>query len=237
MNKPFQFKQFTVHQDRCAMKVGTDGVLLGAATSLKNKPQSILDVGAGTGIVALMMAQRSNAEIVDAIEFDGDAYEQCVDNFEASPWSDRLFCYHASFQEFTGEMDESYDLIVSNPPFYTETVASGSASRDLARQNGSLPFVQLIEGVDLLLSENGIFSLIMPLSEENKVVGLAKNKGLYPFEILRIRGNPKAPFKRSIVQFSHTKSTITEKELIIELKRHQFTSEYIELTKDFHLKM
>lgn len=237
MNKPFRFKKFTVHQDRCAMKVGTDGVLLGAATSLKNKPQSILDVGAGTGVVALMMAQRSNAKIVDAIEFDGDAYEQCLDNFEASAWSDRLFCYHASFREFTSEMDESYDLIVSNPPFYTETVASGSTSRDLARQNATLPFAQLIEGVALLLSENGIFSLIMPLSEENKVLGLAKNKGLHPFEILRIRGNPNAPFKRSIVQFSSTKGAITEKELIIELNRHQFTPEYIDLTKDFHLKM
>jgi tRNA1Val (adenine37-N6)-methyltransferase len=237
MNKPFRFKQFTINQNRCAMKIGTDGVLLGAITQLRNEPQSILDVGAGTGIVALMMAQRSDADTIDAVELDGDAYEQCVDNFEASPWADRLFCYHASFHEFTVEMEESYDLIVSNPPFFSENVTSKNNSRDRARQNSSLPFVQLIEGVNSLLSKNGIFSLVIPMTEENNVVGQAAKKGLYPFEILRVKGNPKASFKRSILQFSYTESKMVEKELIIELERHQFTQEYIRLTKDFYLKM
>ena len=140
MSKPFQFKQFTVHQDRCAMKVGTDGVLLGAWTSLEHQPDSILDIGAGTGLIALQMAQRSPAELIDAIELDEAAYEQCVANFEASAWSDRLFCYHAGLDEFVDEIDDQYDLIVSNPPFYSENVSSGDASRDQARQNNSLPF-------------------------------------------------------------------------------------------------
>ena len=120
MNKPFKFKEFTVNQDQCAMKIGTDSVLLGAWASIKNNPFSILDIGAGTGVISLMLAQRSYAELIDAIEIDDSAYEQCVNNFEQSSWSDRLFCYHASLKEFNEEIEDKYDLIISNPPFYSE---------------------------------------------------------------------------------------------------------------------
>ena len=106
MIKPFKFKEFTVNQDRCAMKIGTDSVLLGAWTSLDSNPFSVLDIGAGTGVLSLMLAQRSSAEIIDAIEIDDKAYEQCVDNFEQSPWGDRLFCYHASLEEFADEIED-----------------------------------------------------------------------------------------------------------------------------------
>ena len=109
MNKPFQFKEFSVHQDQCAMKIGTDSVLLGAWTSINN-PYSILDIGAGTGVLSLMLAQRSNAQQIEAIEIDESAYEQCSENFENSPWNDRLFCYHASLLEFVEEVDETFDL-------------------------------------------------------------------------------------------------------------------------------
>jgi len=119
MSKVFQFKEFSVAQDHCAMKIGTDGVLLGAWVSLQHE-FSVLDIGTGTGILSLMMAQRSNAELIDAIEIDGPAFEQAVQNFENSPWGDRLFCYHASLQEFADEIDDSYELIISNPPFYTD---------------------------------------------------------------------------------------------------------------------
>jgi len=127
MEKPFKFKQFAVYQDKCAMKIGTDGVLLGAWASTDNNPKAVLDIGSGTGIIALMLAQRCHAELIDAIEIDTDAYEQCVENFEASPWSDRLFCYHASLQEFAQEIDDTYDLIISNPPFYSEEKMVGFA--------------------------------------------------------------------------------------------------------------
>mgnify|MGYP001801172326 FL=1 len=133
MSKPFAFKQFTVEQDRCAMKIGTDGVLLGAWTPITNQTASILDIGTGTGIISLMVAQRSFAEVIDAIEIDTDTYEQAVENFEASPWGDRLFCYHASFQEFVAEIDEQYDLLISNPPFYAEDYKTSNKKRDIAR--------------------------------------------------------------------------------------------------------
>jgi len=138
-NKPFQFKQFTINQDRCAMKVGTDGVLLGAWTPLTNNPYNILDIGTGTGIIALMLAQRSQAEYlnlnsqmaqqIDAIEIDDDAFEQATDNFENSPWKERLYCYHAGLDEFLDEVKEEFDLIVSNPPFYSEDYKSSDEKR------------------------------------------------------------------------------------------------------------
>ncbi len=162
----FKFKQFSIEQDRCAMKIGTDGVLLGAWTPIDNNPFTILDIGTGTGIIALMLAQRSNAQQIDAFEIDEEAYEQAVDNFENSPWSDRLFCYHAGLDEFIEEPEEEYDLIVSNPPFYTEDYKSDNEQRDLARFTDSMPFEDLIEAADLLLSENGIFSVIIPYKEE-----------------------------------------------------------------------
>ena len=122
------------------MKIGTDAVLLGAWTSLDLKPNSILDIGAGTGILALMMAQRSGAELIDALEIDDDAYEQCVENFETSDWGDRLFCYHASLDEFTAEIEDQYDLIISNPPFFTDTFKTTNEVRNQARFEDAMPF-------------------------------------------------------------------------------------------------
>ena len=133
MAAPFKFKQFTIRNDATAMKVGTDGVLLGAWASLEGNPRAVLDIGAGTGLIALMLAQRSQAESIDALEIDAGAFQQCVENFEDSPWSDRLFCYHCGLEEFAAEIDESYDLILSNPPFYREEVSSGNPARDAAR--------------------------------------------------------------------------------------------------------
>lgn len=145
MSKPFRFKQFSVSQEHCAMKIGTDAVLLGAWTDLDIQPNSILDIGAGTGILALMMAQRSGAELIDAIEIDDAAYEQCVGNFEASDWGDRLFCYHASLDEFTEEIEDQYDLIISNPPFYTETFKTENKIRNQARFEDAMPFHTLLK--------------------------------------------------------------------------------------------
>ena len=233
----FRFKQFSIQQDHCAMKIGTDGVLLGAWATINHNPFSILDIGSGTGVIALMLAQRSTSEIVDALEIDTEAYEQCVENFEQSPWNDRLFCYHASLQEFTEEIDDKYDLIVSNPPFYSEDYKSDNIKRDLARFEDALPFNHLLESVSKLLSEMGKFTVIIPYREEKKIIELASNHNLYVNEILHVKGNLNSKIKRSLIEFSFNKRDISIKNLIIETKRHKYTQDYFNLTKDFYLNM
>ncbi|SFW48086.1 tRNA1(Val) (adenine(37)-N6)-methyltransferase [Cellulophaga fucicola] len=245
MSKPFTFKQFTIAQDRCAMKIGTDGVLLGAWASVDHNPYSILDIGSGTGIISLMLAQRSIADNIEAIELDDAAYEQCTENFEASTWADRLFCFHAGFDEFVDEYatdetdeDELYDLIVSNPPFYAEDVTSGNEARDNARQNTSLPFNELLSGASKLLSKNGIFSTIIPFKEEEEFVKLAATFQLFTKRITRVKGNANAEVKRSLLEFTKKPSSnLKTEELVIEKGRHIYTEDYINLTKDFYLKM
>ena len=234
----FTFKQFTVNQDRCAMKIGTDGVLLGAWCPIDNQPFSVLDIGAGTGILSLMLAQRTNAKQIDAIEIDNDAFEQCVENFESSPWSDRLYCYHAGLDEFMDEPEDQYDIIISNPPFYSEDYKSDNQQRDLARFQDALSFEDLIEAASMLLCENGIFSVIIPYKEESKFIGFAKECNLFPFKITRVKGTPTTEIKRSLLAFSFTKKRkVEEDELVIETSRHEYTDDYIKLTQDFYLKM
>ncbi|QGK75972.1 tRNA1(Val) (adenine(37)-N6)-methyltransferase [Flavobacterium sp. SLB02] len=233
----FTFKQFSVEQDKTAMKIGTDGVLLGSWAPIHHNPFSVLDIGAGTGIIALMLAQRSHAEQIDALEIDEDAYEQAVDNFENSPWGDRLFCFHAGLDEFIEEPEDEYDLIVSNPPFYAEDYKTENEQRDLARFQDAMPFEELVEAADLLLSENGIFAIILPYREEAKFIALAKASELYPTKITRVKGTPTSSVKRSLLAFSRNETDEIEiDELTIEIERHVYTSEYIELTKEFYLK-
>jgi len=241
----FQFKQFSLEQGQCAMKIGTDGVLLGAWTPIENNPFSVLDIGTGTGIIALMLAQRSSARQIDALEIDENAYEQATDNFENSPWNDRLFCFHTALDEFVEEPEDEYDLIVSNPPFYSENYKSENEQRDLARFQDAMPFEDLIEAAALLLSENGIFSVIIPFKEEENFLALAAAYELFPLKITRVKGTPITETKRSLLAFSRNalpdgrqkNPTFLVDELIIETARHLYTPEYIELTKDFYLKM
>jgi tRNA1Val (adenine37-N6)-methyltransferase len=220
------------------MKVGTDSVLLGAWCPIENHPFSVLDIGAGTGILSLMIAQRSNAEQIDALEIDEEAYEQCVENFENSPWGDRLFCYHAGLDEFVEEPEEQYDLIISNPPFYSEDYKTENSQRDLARFQDAMPFKELVEAVDLLLSENGIFAVIIPYKEEENFINLCATIELYPVKVTRVKGTPNTEIKRSLLAFKRYELPVLEAdELVIEMNRHDYTDAYIDLTKDFYLKM
>lgn len=237
MTPPFHFKQFSVAQDRCAMKIGTDGVLLGAWVTLKHKPASMLDIGTGTGVIALQLAQRSTAPTIDAVEIDSDAHEQCVENFEASPWADRLFCYHASLQEYASEIEEAYDLIISNPPFYSEDYKPENSARDMARFNDALPFEHLLVCAAHLLSESGVFAVILPKKEEEAFISLAEQHHLFPQRICRVKGNHNSEEKRSLMEFSFQEKDIQFETLTIEKDRHEYTSEYIELVRDFYLKM
>lgn len=237
MNKPFKFKQFTVNQDRCAMKVGTDGVLLGAWTSVDKQPFSILDIGAGTGILALMLAQRSDANIIEAIEIEANAFEQCVENFENSPWNDRLFCYHASLLEFVDAVEDTFDLIVCNPPFYSEDFKTITNSRDLARFQDAMPFEHLVYAASKLLTKNGLFSVVLPYKETSKFTALAKDYGLFPARICKVKGHATSKVKRCLIEFSYQNTDCKISELIIETSRHNYTNAYVNLTKDFYLKM
>mgnify|MGYP001214805322 CR=1 FL=1 len=170
----FHFKEFSVLQDKAAMKIGTDAVLLGAWCPVNNNPFSVLDIGAGTGILSLMLAQRTNAQQIDSLEIDDEAYQQCVENFENSKWNDRLFCYHAGLDEFIEEPEDTYDIIISNPPFYSENYKTQNSQRDLARFKDALPFEDLVKAADLLLSENGIFAVIIPYKEEEKFIKIGR---------------------------------------------------------------
>ena len=234
----FYFKQFSINDNQSAMKVGTDAVLLGAWCPIDNNPKSILDIGTGTGIIALMLAQRTNADQIDALDIDEKAFEQATDNFENSVFADRLYCYHAGLDEFVDDPEDEYDVIVCNPPFYSEDFKTNDASRDLARFQDAMPFEDLIEAADLLLSEDGIFAVIIPYKEEENFIDLAADFELYPIKVNRVRGSFTSPIVRSLIAFKRFEMPVLiADEIVIEINRHEYTNEYIELTKDFYLKM
>ena len=233
-NKSFQFKEFNIHQDKTAMKVGTDGVLLGAWVELNNDMNKALDIGTGTGLIALQIAQRSDFETIDALEIEPNAYEQAVENFENSDWSDRLFCYHASLQEFTIEIDEKYDLVISNPPFYNDTFKEVEQKRATARHTKTLSFTELLSATAILLNPNGSCAFIIPFHEEKEFLIIANESNLYPNRITRVRGNLKSKIKRSLLQLSFVKTKLIYNELAIEIDRHVYTDAYKNMVRDFY---
>jgi tRNA1Val (adenine37-N6)-methyltransferase len=219
------------------MKVGTDGLLLGAWTHIPKNTQSILDVGAGTGLIALQMAQRSHAGLIDAVEIDPDAYEECVGNFENSPWGDRLFCYHASFRALADEMDEPYDLIVSNPPFHQAGTKPEDPGRKKARSADSLEPEDLFSGSARLLSDEGLLSIIYPYQEEARLLTEAEGHGLWPGRICRVKGKQNGPVVRSLITFGKQPRPVAEEALTIRTTDGKFSREYADLVAEFYLKM
>jgi len=241
----FQFKKFTVEQDRCAMKVGTDGVLLGAWTNVGAHTSRILDVGSGTGLISLMMAQRCPHAEIDGVELDPEAFEQGVENFEQSPWDLNLFNYHASFQEFAEEIEDQYDLIISNPPFFDHGDRP-AGPRKLARDKTTLPLEDLISGADRLLSEQGRLALVLPADQEQNLRALLSKFNFVLTRMTKVRGHAQSPVKRILVECSraiskhateNTGQETTVSELIIEHQRHLYTEEYKALVREFYLKM
>ena len=215
------------------MKVGTDGVLLGAWAKADN-PKTILDIGSGTGLISLMLAQRyQNAQIL-GLEIDKNAFQESLQNFANSKFSQRCQVIHSSLQNF--KTDQKFDLIVSNPPFF-DFIQSKDDSRNIARQNSQLNFEELIDYSEKLLSENGNAAFVIPFSEELNFMTIAEKFALYISKITRVKGKSNKEFKRSLLLFSRKNSTLISDELILEIDRHVYTSDYIELTKYFYLNM
>ena len=232
-NTAFRFKEFSVNQEKSAMKIGTDGVLLGAWANPENAKR-ILDVGTGTGLISLMLAQRFPTSEIWGLEIDENAANEAKLNFELSPFADRLNLVHSSIQKY--ESDQKFDCIISNPPFFDWTHQNDTA-RNTARQQSDLTLNELLIHTDRLLSETGIAAFILPFDKEPEFVDFAENLNLYPTKITRVRGNEKSPLKRSLIQFSRIKSSVEIDELIIEIERNVYTEDYIQLTKAFYLKM
>jgi tRNA1Val (adenine37-N6)-methyltransferase len=235
MRKPFRFKQFDIFQDQTAMKVGTDGVLLGAWANLKNG-NKILDIGTGTGLISLMLAQRFKNANIDAVEIDLDAYNQAKENFLNSKFQDRITIHQGAIQTF--DFSSKYDLIVSNPPFFIKNDRVEVDARKLARQQETLTFSELLEKTSLLLSANGLASFIIPFDLEDEFIEIAKQFNLYSNKILHVKGNYESIVKRSLIELSFNQvDKIDVLELVVESSRHCYTEDYINLTKDFYLKM
>ena len=230
----FQFKQFSILQEKSAMKVGTDGVLLGSWTPINNE-NTVLDIGTGTGLIALMLAQRSSSLLIDALEVDNDAYTEAVFNFENSIWKERLNPIYTSLELFHNS--KHYDLIVCNPPYYTDTYTSQNKKRTLARHVDGLTFELLLEHTNRLLSKVGKCSFILPFKEQNNFIDLAKHYGLFLVKQSLVKGRVDLPYKRCMLLFGRVEEECQYEELIIEIDRHKYTDSYIALTKEFYLKM
>ncbi|NOU61138.1 tRNA1(Val) (adenine(37)-N6)-methyltransferase [Marinifilum caeruleilacunae] len=236
-NNYFKFKQFTIFQDGSAMKVGTDGVLLGAWANVEQS-QRILDIGTGTGLIAIMMAQRSQGKAkIDAIEIDDSAYQQAFENINACPWTDQLQAIHQSFQEFCSNTPEQYDAIVSNPPYFMNGLDAKEESRTKARNADHLPFEELLEGAMKLLNPKGSLSVVLPIEEGGYFIRMAKLSGFSLRRKCKVLPNPGKAAKRYLLEFSVQECETINEELIVENgQRHVYSPQYINLTKEFYLK-
>ena len=237
-NPYFQFKQFTIRQDNSAMKVGTDGVLLGAWAKVANT-KTVLDIGTGTGLIAIMIAQRSTASVI-AIEPQKKMYIQAGDNIRNCPWADRIRVYNESLQQFvkTGGKREyrEYDLIVTNPPFFINSKKAPQEDRMLARHAVTLDYSDILRGVDRLLDHEGRFCLILPYVEANIFIAEAVSYGLYCNRKLNIQPVSGKKISRILMEFNRKKKSPAEQTIIIESGgRHKYSKAYIKLTKDFYL--
>jgi tRNA1Val (adenine37-N6)-methyltransferase len=233
-NPYFQFKKFTVMHDRCAMKVGTDGVLLGAwATPPENG--AILDVGTGSGLIALMLAQKSNANIT-GIEIDLQAAEQARENVEQTPWRNRIHIEHSTFQKHVNVTSKNYDMVITNPPFFADSLNAPELNRTNARHQTELRMEELFAGVKKVLKPQGCFCMIYPVEKEPELLLMASVSSLYPYRIMYVKPTPRLPPKRMLINFCMKKVPLKSENLVIEsVKRHNYTEQYKKLTKDYYL--
>lgn len=236
-NNYFQFKQFTVQQERAALKVSTDSCLFGAwiadkVESEKLKVESALDIGAGSGLLMLMLAQKCDAKI-DGIEIDQPSYEQAKENTEASIWKERLELFHADAKQFS--FSKNYDLIISNPPFYEGDLKSDVARRNVAMHDAGLKLDELLKVADANLTDDGMFAVLLPYQRAAYMVALAETSNLYLQTHVQVRQTVNHGFFRSMLLFSRSKTAAMVEELAIKDESNQYTNEFIGLLKDYYL--
>ena len=230
-NPYFRFKQFTVFHDQCAMKVGTDGVLIGAWTDC-SQAERILDVGTGSGLIALMLAQRSKA-LIDALDIDENACIQAKYNVENSTFRERIQVIQSDFNHFN--TDHKYDLIVSNPPYFVNSLPAPDRQRNMARHNHTLSFETLLKKSVTLLTEKGKIALILPYDAENQIQFLAENNGLFLYRKTIVCPKPDTNPKRILLEYAKVKASSEVSELYIEKEQHVYSEEFRQLIEEFYL--
>lgn len=234
-NSYFQFKQFTVWHDRCAMKVGTDGVLLGALASPIASTR-FLDVGTGTGLIAMMLAQRFPKALIDAIDIEESAVFQAKENIRKSPFANRIEVHLGNFCNIKHEFNK-YDLIICNPPFYREDTSCPNKLRNTARHTTSLPFGSLARNASAMLTENGIFTVVIPTQAAPDFISECSSCKLYLRERTDIKTTPQKEAKRSILAFTKCASATKLSTLLMRTEDGEWSQEYKQLTKDFYLNL
>ncbi len=237
VSKPFQFKQFTIEQDRCPMQIGTDGVLLGAWTEVEGADR-ILDIGTGTGVIAISLAQRTQGSTIHAVEIHAESSQQAAENMQACPWNDRLEVFNESIQDFAKTRRQEYDLIVSNPPFFSGGTFSQEQDRTNVRHTTKLPHGDLLTCARNLLKSGGRFCVILPFIEGLRFQELATNYHLYCTKMTEVSPRPGKEVNRLLLQFEMSPGKLEKDSLAIrQSDSEDWTEEYVELTGDFYLKM
>lgn len=232
----FQFKQFRIWHHKCAMKVGTDGVLLGSWANITNC-KTILDIGSGSGLISLMLAQRSNAHI-DAIDIDYGAFCQTSENAELSDFNQQITAFHLPLNTYTLDCQKKYDLIVSNPPYFKDSLKGPDRQRNTARHTDSLTLTNLLTDCCRLLNKEGRLALILPYDQKELLQDKLNQHQLFTQRITSVIPVVGSKPKRLLIEAGKiAPETIINNELTIEVARHQYTEDYIDLTRDFYLKM
>jgi tRNA1Val (adenine37-N6)-methyltransferase len=234
MTGTFFFKQFKVEDGLSTMKIGTDAVLLGASAGVENA-EEILEIGTGCGVISLILAQRSYARI-DAIDIDGDSVKQAEVNVMNSPWNDRITIIHKSLQEFTRQTKRKYDLIITNPPFFSRSLKSEQSKRNISRHNDSLSFRELIQCSSLMMTDKASLWVILPARESREFISTALTSGFFIHSMIRIIPKPGKEYHRVILQIKKTHSLQPEeKNLTIKNTDSSYSMEYKELTKELYI--
>ncbi len=236
MTQPFRCKQFTVRHDQCAMKIGTEAILLGAWAAAA-KPKRILEIGTGSGVIALMLAQRFPAAQVTAVELDAPACEQAYGNFAAAPFCDRLTLIRCAVQDF--RPNDQYDLVVCNPPWFQKSLKPLDAARTMARHSDSLSLQELGAAARRLLSPGGALNVILPIEQAMLFTAIATALELHCHRLCEVRPTPTSSPKRQLLEFSDRppKQDVCAQEIVVEVTRHQYSVEFSQLAKEFLLKL